>query len=661
MAEFNGIGDQAIDPAIMAKVTTRFMGVPKLLEQKPPDPKLVEAQKRADEVVKQRRAEARKLREAGKTLQEITAQFGNDYSVLDELYAAKTGVELISDPDEASEHEIPIKKSCSIVIPFYNNTEQLRRTLHGIQASSFNHKYPQQLEVVVVDDGSPDADAAKFIEGMEGLDDLTIRVFRESNGRENKARYSGVLHATGDVVILTAQDVVYSPQMIEEYMKRHEVLDDIVCFGFRDQIKTDDARLAMDQIADGSLNSIPIDFAQDGRIVRGGMADCHWTRDSGHNGKLPIDAESDDWYLWTLQGTAWGLSVSASREAILRTRASYDERYTGFGGDDEHMISDLIADGNFVIPMTGGIVHHQQHGGRWDKEGAQHNQSVLRENLQSSPRRQDPASPQQTDAKLLYEKKNTRESPKEQKNKPKRDEFRRGINLLQMGFYDRAIEAFSVAEHDQPDNYLIKINKALAQISLGGTKNIHESITVLESLREKYGNHSNLHSALALAYGRDGDYTRCLQEYQVALKIDPKNRDAVIIRSETAIVPTKTADKIHEVGQRLLKRGKPLEALRYYEAAVALKEGGHNAPWSLFDKGVALSQLHLYEEAAQQLLDVRGLLPGNTWVDSRIGSVYEAWGKTDQARTYYTIAFTSDPDNAEAKEGLARLSITHKI
>lgn len=660
MGEFSGIGDQAIEPAVMAKITTQLMGVPKVSERLP-DPKLVEAQKRADEVVRQRRAEAQRLIGEGRTLQEITGQFGNDYSALDELYAAKTGVELISDPDEASEHEIPIKKSCSIVIPFYNNTEQLRRTLHGIQASSFNHKYPQQLEVVVVDDGSPDADAAKFIEGMEGLDDLTVRVFRESNGRENKARYSGVLHATGDVVILTAQDVVYSPQMIEEYMKRHEVLDDIVCFGFRDQIKTDDARLAMDQIADGSLNSIPIDFAQDGRIVRGGMADCRWTKNSGNNMKLPIDAESDDWYVWTLQGTAWGLSVSASREALLRTRASYDERYTGFGGDDEQMISDLIADGNFVIPMTGGIIHHQQHGGRWDEAGAQHNQSVLRENLQSPPKRQDPANPHQTDAKLLYEKRNTRKSSKEQKNKPKRDEFRRGINLLQMGFYDKAVEAFSVAEHDKPDNYLLKINKALAQISSGGTQNIHESIAALESLREKFGTEASLHSALALAYGRDGDYTRCLQEYQAALKIDPENRDAVIIRSEVAIAPTKTADKLHEVGQRLLKRGKPLEALRYYEAAVALKEGGHNAPWSLFDKGVALSQLKHFEEAAQQLLDVRGLLPGNTWVDSRIGMVYEEWGKTEQARTYYTTALAMDNNNSEAIEGLNRLSITRKL
>ncbi len=658
MAEFGGFGDQAIEPAIMTQVTRRFMGAPKVHEQKPLDPKLVETQKRADEVVRQRRAEAQRLIGEGRTLQEITGQFGNDYSALDELYAAKTGIELTSDPNEASEHEIPIKKSCSIVIPFYNNTEQLRRTLHGIQASSFNHKYPQQLEVVVIDDGSPQADAAKFIEGMEGLDDLTVRVFRESNGRENKARYSGVLHATGDVVILTAQDVVYSPEMIEEYMKRHEVLDDIVCFGFRDQIQTDDPRLAADQIADGSLNSIPIDFAQDGRIVNRGMADCNWTRSSGNNRKLPIDADNDDWYVWTLQGTAWGLSVSASREALLRTRASYDERYTGFGGDDEQMISDLIADGNFVIPMTGGIVHHQQHGGRWDKEGAQHNQSVLRENLQSSPKRQDPANPHQTDAKLLYEKRNIRESPKEQKNKPKRDEFRRGINLLQMGFYDRAIEAFSAAEHDQPDNYLPKINKSIALLHLGGTQNLNEAIAGLESLREKYDTVSTLHSALALAYGRNGDYAGCLREYQEALGWDPNNGDAAIVHPIEKEQVEATYDRLHRTGQKLLKRGKPQEALRYYEAAVAIKGGGHLAPWSLFDKGVALSQLKHFEEAAQQLLDVRGLLPGNTWVDSRIGMVYEVWGKKGEAKSFYEAALAIDPTNSEAKEGLERLSTT---
>ncbi len=200
---------------------------------------------------------------------------------------------------------------------------------------------------------------------------------------------------------------------------------------------------------------------------------------------------------------------------------------------------------------------------------------------------------------------------------------------------------------------------ALAKINQGGTQNIHEAITALESQREKYGDNSTLHSTLALAYGRDGDYARCLQEYQEALRLDPKNGDAAIITPQPGEDGEATYDRLHHAGQELLKLGKPQEALRYYEAAVAIKGGGHLAPWSLFDKGVALSQLKHFEEAAQQLLDVRGLLPGNTWVDSRIGMVYEAWtsraGNKAEAKSFYEAALVLDPTNAEAKEGLERV------
>ncbi len=201
--------------------------------------------------------------------------------------------------------------------------------------------------------------------------------------------------------------------------------------------------------------------------------------------------------------------------------------------------------------------------------------------------------------------------------------------------------------------------RAIARINQGGTQNIHEAISDLESLRAKFGNVSTLHSALALVHGRDGDYARCLQEYQEALRLDPKNGDAAIITPQPGEDGEATYDRLHHAGQELLKLGKPQEALRYYEAAVAIKGGGHLAPWSLFDKGVALSQLKHFEEAAQQLLDVRGLLPGNTWVDSRIGMVYEAWtsraGNKAEAKSFYEAALAKDPTNAEAKEGLERV------
>lgn len=603
---------------------------------------------KAQTEVSKRRAEAEQLKSEGKTLSEIVTNFGNNYQALEDYYHAKTGVELVADPIEASRYEVKIEKKCSVVIPAYNDPVALKNTLLAVQASSFNAKYPQQLEVVVVDDGSPTNLAAE-VEKM-GIEDLNVKVFRESNGRENKARYSGVLAATGDIVLFTAHDVVYSPTMIEEYMKRHEVLDGITCFGFRDQVEKNSPFLTPDAIAAGSLWDLPHRFSEDGRVALEGMVDSAWLKNAGNNKYLPIDVNSGDWS-WTLQSVAWGLTVSATREDLLRTRASYDERYKGFGGDDEQMIADLIADGLFVIPMTGGIVHHQTHTTRYKEDEAALNQEIMKENFNKPPLRQDTKQPALTDAKLIMEIKNSRTSAKEQKGF-QHDPIVEGKTLLEMGLYSKAVEFYQKAEDILERQPSVLRDYAEALVNVGGVTNVSKAIEVLGKTES---DKADIELVRALAFGRAGLYRECLTSYWKALRADEESPAKDILGDLTL----EQYSRLHEQGRNYLLRGKPRQALRSYEGAITVAQDPNIFKWSLFDKGVALAELAQYSDAIDTLGRVREIMPNETWVDSRIGMVFEKWGRLSDSRGYYKAALDKDAENKEAKEGLDR--VMHRL
>lgn len=608
-------------------------------------------QSEVEALFSRRQTESQELQRRGKTLHEALIHFDNDYVLLDELYKEKVGAPLITDPFEAAGHTISITKFCTIVIPAYNPAQQLRHTLDAIQASSFNAKYPQQLEVIIVDDGSPNEDVAEQVRAM-GLTDLNVRVLRQSNGRENKARYSGAVHAAeGSIVLFTAQDTVYSPTMIEEYMKRHEALDNIVSFGFRQEIDEADERLSPAQIVNGALWELPYNFEADPRVRIGNMRDCDWLKKGGNNKTLPIDVEDDRFYGWTVPAVAYGFSVSAPREALLRTFGGYDPRYTGFGGDDEHMVSDLIAEGFFVIPNTGGIAYHQSHFSRWDEKEAAINRKVWQENLGARLRRQDPAYPLQTDAVLKYQIKNGRTEPRETPLL-ETDLYTQAKTLLKMGLYEQAVEVFDSVGEEHANIWFFH-DKAMALTKLGGKENVQKAITYLERLTEQMPDNVAVYVSLAVAYGRNGIYDECRSAYVKALHIDPDNEDAQLINPLDGDGITR-ADTLHEKGRLFLSRGKPGEAMIYYEAAIALV-GKEVASWSLFDKGVALVQLGHLDEAKEVFEETERIMPQNTWVFSQLGNVYEKMGSIKEAMVYFKKAIEIFPDNQDAQKGLTRL------
>jgi len=592
-----------------------------------------------------RREAAEGLIDEGKPLREIVEATDNDYTPLETLYRKKTGGELISNPYDSVEHEVPITKSCSIVIPAYNNSDRLATCLRSIQESTFNAKYPGLLEVVVVDDGSTKEDIAQIVSQM-GLEDLTVRVYRQTNGRIAKARYSGVLHAQGEIVIMPDPDLVLTPSSIEEYMKRHEVLDNTVCCGFMSQIDANDPRLKKEAIAEGSLTNLPIDITKDNRVKNEGFADADWLKKSGHNSPLPIDVGEERFYGWTLASISWGALISAKREDLLRTFAGYDERYVGYGAEDEDMVSRLIALGRYVVPSTGSMSYHQRHPINIDESKRAVNVEVLKTNYLSALKQQDPEHPQQTDAELRFEKKNPRNTPREAKKTEPVGLEKRGAIELRMGLYSQAIKTLTEAIRQDPENYWTAYDLASAQIALAGEENIRSAIGTLEGLLKRDKN-SWVFSTLGHAYGLIGDYEKCRSYYESALKWDSSNERARMFQV--------TAQTNKDRGTNNLQKGKPREALYYLNAALA-QYGEQANPWALFDKAVALERIGDLGSALRDLKKVAELIRDNSWVYSRLGMVLEKLGKIEEAKQHFQTSLKMDSQNSEAIEGLKRLA-----
>lgn len=117
----------------------------------------------------------------------------------------------------------------SIIIPIYKVSEYLDKCV----TSACNQTY-RNLEIILVDDGSPDDCPAKC-DAWAKKDDR-IRVIHKSNGGLSDARNAGLDEVTGEYIYFLDGDDYIEPDLIEKTM-RHMAEDvDMVSFGcFVDQ------------------------------------------------------------------------------------------------------------------------------------------------------------------------------------------------------------------------------------------------------------------------------------------------------------------------------------------------------------------------------------------------------------------------------------------
>ncbi len=99
----------------------------------------------------------------------------------------------------------------SIIVPVYNIAQDLPRCVDSILAQTY-----QNLEIILVDDGSPD-DCGALCDAY-AADDARVRVIHQENGGVTKARFAGIRAASGDWIGFVDGDDYIEPDMYERLL-----------------------------------------------------------------------------------------------------------------------------------------------------------------------------------------------------------------------------------------------------------------------------------------------------------------------------------------------------------------------------------------------------------------------------------------------------------
>ncbi len=107
----------------------------------------------------------------------------------------------------------------SIAIPSHNGLKKLERTLDSIAATETDLS---RIEVVVADDGSTDGT-------YEALADrsfpFAFRILKGDWQNQSMASNEAISRCTGQYILMTAQDIVFRPDLISRHLSLHEKLD----------------------------------------------------------------------------------------------------------------------------------------------------------------------------------------------------------------------------------------------------------------------------------------------------------------------------------------------------------------------------------------------------------------------------------------------------
>jgi glycosyltransferase involved in cell wall biosynthesis len=105
----------------------------------------------------------------------------------------------------------------SVVIPTYNRSAILRRTLEALDAQALP---PERLEIVVVDDGSDDGTGAMLAELAPAMR-AALRVVCQDHALGGSARNRGIDEARAPLVLLMDSDMTVQPGLLDAHLDAH--------------------------------------------------------------------------------------------------------------------------------------------------------------------------------------------------------------------------------------------------------------------------------------------------------------------------------------------------------------------------------------------------------------------------------------------------------
>lgn len=131
----------------------------------------------------------------------------------------------------------------SVVIPAFNAAGNIRQTLNSVVAQTY-----QEIEVIVVDDGSSDATGAIVEEFVAR--DARFQLLHQSNAGVGAARNTGIRKARGEYIAPLDADDLWFPEKLEKQVKCLEQWSDktalVYCWSTSTDERDESGGLALD-------------------------------------------------------------------------------------------------------------------------------------------------------------------------------------------------------------------------------------------------------------------------------------------------------------------------------------------------------------------------------------------------------------------------------
>ena len=112
---------------------------------------------------------------------------------------------------------MPPESMLSVVIATFNRRDVLKITLQKLTEQSVS---PSDFEVVVVDDGSDDK-TSSMVKSMISSMPYSMRYFYHENRGPGYTENCGIIEAKSDLVLLMADDIWASPELLEQHLQAH--------------------------------------------------------------------------------------------------------------------------------------------------------------------------------------------------------------------------------------------------------------------------------------------------------------------------------------------------------------------------------------------------------------------------------------------------------
>jgi GT2 family glycosyltransferase/tetratricopeptide (TPR) repeat protein len=552
------------------------------------------------------------------TLRQLLAERSNDYSDLETRYRVATGAELVLRPWESFERgPSALTLSASVLIGAYNSAATLRLTLASLTASTFNRKYRDRFEVIVVDDGSTD-ETRDVVCGTAR--DLRVVYVRQQNAGLTRAHNTGLAFASGDVVVFSDADMVHLPYAVEELMKRHEVLEHVTLVGFRFELAADDPRLAIDRLAE-TVPALRPAFYGDFRLSFPGRPDnmCLGTRhlkDLGHGRTLAMPNGAH----YNLPAMAVGAFMSLRRSDYLAMGGS-DERLVGWGCEDSTIGARSIGLGNFIVPVYSAASGHVSHPRRTATEGREFAaNTVMATRILDEPfeRRDAPLTEFRARAVEVIE---CAPSGRPPRTPPRRrrypvvprtapDHAEWGLSHYTLGDAEAALANYCAAARLAPDVTWHHLGCAKALRELGRTSESFDAFG--KALRADPSN-SWAHFEVGLTHASCADYDAARAAVERARALGPDEFDFRWTLDTTS-------EQHKTRGNHHARQGLHRLAVRDLELALVVDRWNS---WAEFDRATSLRALGRHREALDGLRRTDATLhpaDGNrTWVHAALG------------------------------------------